>query len=142
LGATPKQVYIDGIPQLDSPFTVDKPSSVQHPPKTPNFDREIEETLKYDGLPPLDRVQAKHESAILYNISSLYIRDNKERKIRQMFSSSLTSSLGIAVVHEGKLVCGISEDCTTFVDMLDKEVPRINLQGGSIASVLGPFTLS
>ena len=35
LGATPRQVYIDGIPQLEKPQELNKPSKFQTLPKTP-----------------------------------------------------------------------------------------------------------
>ncbi|KAJ8496327.1 hypothetical protein ONZ45_g12505 [Pleurotus djamor] len=47
LGATPIQVFIDGIPQLDNPFNVQKPASFQHSPKVPNFDDEAEAAIHY-----------------------------------------------------------------------------------------------
>lgn len=58
LSATPIQVYIDGIPQLSIVASVDerlgaKPGSFQAAPKVPNFDEEVRETLKWEGLPPL-----------------------------------------------------------------------------------------
>jgi hypothetical protein len=53
LGATPKQVWIDGISQIESPFSSQKPAAFQKPPATPDFDREAYEAIKYDGLPPL-----------------------------------------------------------------------------------------
>ena len=58
LSATPIQVYIDGIPQLSNTTSVEdrldaKPSSFQDAPKVPNFDTEVQETLKWEGLPPL-----------------------------------------------------------------------------------------
>lgn len=57
LSATPIQVYIDGIPQLSDASVEEclsaKPASFQDAPKVPNFDREVQETLKWEGLPPL-----------------------------------------------------------------------------------------
>ena len=45
LGATPKQVIIDGIPQLPTPYIVEKPDAFQVAPKVPNFDKEAKETV-------------------------------------------------------------------------------------------------
>ena len=58
LGATPQQVWIDGIPQLATPYTITKPSAFQQVPKVPNFDDEVKQTLEYDGLPPLEPKKA------------------------------------------------------------------------------------
>ncbi|KAJ7691755.1 hypothetical protein B0H17DRAFT_1062568 [Mycena rosella] len=54
LGATPVQVFIDGIPQLSNAHVSKKPASQQHAPKTPNFDQERMAAIKYEGLPPLE----------------------------------------------------------------------------------------
>jgi hypothetical protein len=40
LGATPTQVFIDGVPQLDGGITSLKPASAQSVPDTPNFDQD------------------------------------------------------------------------------------------------------
>jgi imidazolonepropionase-like amidohydrolase len=45
LGATPRQVFIDGIPQLDGTI-VEKSKVLQSAPKTPNFDKEAKLTLE------------------------------------------------------------------------------------------------
>ncbi|KZV79501.1 composite domain of metallo-dependent hydrolase [Exidia glandulosa HHB12029] len=53
VGATPTQVFIDGIPQISSPYTVPgvKPQTA---PRTPRWDRESAAALKYEGLAPLE----------------------------------------------------------------------------------------
>ena len=51
LGATPKQVYIDGIPQLKNAYNVEKSRAFQVTPQVPNYDQEAE-----DAVRTLDRV--------------------------------------------------------------------------------------
>ena len=76
LGATPKQVFIDGIAQLTSPYIVKKPESFQKVPITPNFDKEAEETLKHEGLPPLETQDSLSESTIVFtNVRSVLTRE-------------------------------------------------------------------
>jgi imidazolonepropionase-like amidohydrolase len=55
LGATPLQVFIDGIPQLENQPLIPKSSRVQHAPATPNFNQEAQLALhvrcsNYSGL--------------------------------------------------------------------------------------------
>ena len=68
LGATPKQVFIDGIAQLDDAFVSEKPAIFQKVPKTPNFDREAENAIKYDGLPPLAPEKTISGTVIFINV--------------------------------------------------------------------------
>ena len=58
LGATPLQVFVDGIPQLKDPHVSRKaPKSSAGPPSTPDFTREAEQAVKHEGLPPLEPVR-------------------------------------------------------------------------------------
>ncbi|KAL1674796.1 hypothetical protein EV122DRAFT_219970 [Schizophyllum commune] len=58
LGATPLQVFVDGIPQLKNPHVSRKaPESSAGPPSTPDFTREAEQAVKHEGLPPLEPVR-------------------------------------------------------------------------------------
>ncbi|KAJ7448972.1 hypothetical protein FB451DRAFT_1187478 [Mycena latifolia] len=58
LGATPVQVYIDGIPQLSSPTTLHRPAPFQDVPATPSWKKEVQETIEFEGLPPLTVLRA------------------------------------------------------------------------------------
>ncbi len=53
IGATPVQVFIDGIAQIDDPYTVQKSWALQRVPSVPKWDCEAAQTVKWDGLPPL-----------------------------------------------------------------------------------------
>ena len=128
LGATPKQVYIDGIPQLTHPFTAEKPASFQRAPKTPNFDKEAEDALKYDGLPPLEPRGAV-ANVLFTNVSSVYLRSGAV--VREVFSASSVRGSGVVAVRNGEVVCSGEEDACS--QDLDLNVERINLEGGSIA---------
>ncbi|KAL1701180.1 hypothetical protein EV121DRAFT_212640 [Schizophyllum commune] len=58
LGATPLQVFVDGIPQLKDPHVSPKaPESSAGPPSTPDFTHEAEQAVKHEGLPPLEPVR-------------------------------------------------------------------------------------
>ena len=79
LGATPSQVFIDGIPQLTNPVTVKK-TSFQGPPVTPTFDEEMRVAVEYDGLPPLEPIEAV-STIIFRNASSIWLRGSDGAKL-------------------------------------------------------------
>ncbi|KAK0494473.1 carbohydrate esterase family 9 protein [Armillaria luteobubalina] len=127
LGATPKQVYIDGIAQFDKPYSRPKPPSHQHAPKTPGFDQEAIDAIKYDGLPPLQAKISTSDIVIFTNVTSVFVKSR--RRIEQVFSAA-SDGAGIVVVKDGKFVCRGTEPCT---EVYSESVRRVNLMGGSIA---------
>ena len=103
LGATPKQVFIDGIAQLKSPHSVKKPIEFQVPPKVPNFDKEAKDAVKYEGLPPL-LPSSKIDSAIFTNVRKLYTRDISGTKIRSL-DYAKEGNYGVVIVVKGNVLC-------------------------------------
>jgi imidazolonepropionase-like amidohydrolase len=49
LGATPSQVFIDGIPQLEG-MKLEKPAALQAAPKTPKFSKEAKLAVKVNNI--------------------------------------------------------------------------------------------
>ncbi|KAF7428612.1 hypothetical protein PC9H_007839 [Pleurotus ostreatus] len=138
LGATPKQVYIDGIPQLDDPQTLEKPPSFQSAPETPNFDKEAADAIKYEGLPPLVPSKAKSDVVIFSNVSSLFVKSSGT--IKQVFGTSAFGERGVAVVKGGKLICGgASSSCQKSIQAFGQSSETIDIEGGSIAPGLLTF---
>lgn len=134
LGATPQQVWIDGIAQIESPYSVEKPPSSQHIPLTPDFNKEAAETLTYDGLPPLAIEHTTAGSVIFSNISSMWAREDHE--ILEVFSTE--SDTAIAVAREGRIICfGVLESCSQSLD--SPETKWIDLQGGALVPALTSF---
>ncbi len=132
IGATPKQVYIDGIEQIEKPYSNPKPTALQSVPKTPNFDREAEETLKHDGLSPLETKQTTSETVVFVNVSDIYIRGHQTVKHR--FSAQQSNEAGVLVVEAGKIVCaGVKATCLAENAYHDAVV--VDLVGGSVAYV-------
>ncbi|KAI0690094.1 carbohydrate esterase family 9 protein [Cytidiella melzeri] len=133
LGAIPKQVWIDGISQIAKPHSVKKPPTVQEKPQTPNFDKEKQETLEYDGLPPLAPHKTTHRSVVFTNVSDVVIRQGGS--IQEM----TTTRFGNAVVVEaGRIICsGIATACEHAVSGHDVEY--VNLHGGAIGPGLITF---
>lgn len=139
LGATPQQVYIDGIAQIKAPYSSRKPASFQHYPRTPNFDKEALEAVEYDGLPPLDAENAKSDVVIFTNVRSIYLRQG--HTIHEVLSGK-TEGPGSVVVRNGTVVCaGTALFCSTF-DGLAPDPLRVDLEGGSISYVAICITLT
>ncbi|PPQ72507.1 hypothetical protein CVT24_004823 [Panaeolus cyanescens] len=156
LGATPQQVYVDGIPQLgENPVTLQKGEFFQKFPKVPDFSREAEETIKWDGIPPLtkDAWRAyEHQTVVLRNVSSVYVRDSSSgpQAIKALFDvrdlSADASSSRTIIVQSGKIVCvegvaSLSSDMCKplFSPSLPADVIELDLQGGSIAPGLTSY---
>lgn len=124
LGATPKQVYIDGIAQIEKPFSAEKSKAFQRVPETPNFDKEAADALKYDGLPPLEPHDADSHFVIFTNVGSVFSRQGGT--VKEIFTSK-AGKFGTVVVENGTVVC--TGTCSTA----SVNGMRIDLEGGSIS---------
>ncbi|CDO72361.1 hypothetical protein BN946_scf184977.g58 [Trametes cinnabarina] len=136
LGATPQQVWIDGIPQIEKPYTAKKPQSFQKLPKTPNFDKEANETLQHDGLPPLEPTRTTFDTVVFLNVSAVYLR--QEQSIREAFVADAADPLsaGVVVVRGGKIECmgsAATSACASATEGGRENTQLINLEGGAIA---------
>ncbi|KAI0670026.1 carbohydrate esterase family 9 protein [Trametes maxima] len=132
LGATPQQVWIDGIPQLNAPHLLTKPPAFQTPPVVPDFDKEAEETLKHDGLPPLEPKRSR-DVVVFMNVSNVYLRE--EQGVRQAFVAEASDPLSgaVVVVRNGKVACigSIASECAVAAQTEDAEY--IDLEGGALS---------
>ena len=139
----PIQVFIDGIPQIESPTVVKKPASAQEVPITPDFEQEIKEAVQYEGLPPL-APQATHTGMVMFtNITSLYMKTtvagdagDEAVVVEDLFQSNSInlSGPGIAVIENGRLKCyGASSHCARFAGEAEAV---IDLQGGALQPAL------
>ncbi|KAJ7731104.1 hypothetical protein DFH07DRAFT_1065777 [Mycena maculata] len=126
LGATPKQVFIDGIAQLEEPYTSEKPKFVQKVPATPNFEEEIAAAIKYEGLPPLEPKKAKADVVVFSNVSNIFLKDEATRRVTEVFASA--DAEGVVVIERGRIVC--SGPCPAVFSRSD--AMYIDLEGGSI----------
>ncbi|KAL0577309.1 hypothetical protein V5O48_004665 [Marasmius crinis-equi] len=130
LGATPVQVYIDGIPQLKDPHVARKPDAFQDVPKVPNFDQEARDAVKYQGLPPLTPRKSS-ETVVFTNVKSVFTRSGA--RVQKVFSSE-GSELGSVVVRDGRVAC--SGQCIQDHFVEDPNVIVVDLEGGSIFPAL------
>ncbi|KIP04854.1 hypothetical protein PHLGIDRAFT_129239 [Phlebiopsis gigantea 11061_1 CR5-6] len=136
LGATPKQVFIDGIPQLENPVITRKPNAFQRTPEVPNYDREAQAAVEYEGLPPLEPNQATSGTVLFTNVRSVFTRDGFE--VSETFSAQDHEDLGVVVVRNGTIVCsGHNAACLT--SSLVDEAQVVDLVGGAISPGLTTF---
>lgn len=139
LGATPKQVYIDGIPQLARPYVRDKPASFQEKPKTPNFDKEAADAVKYDGLPPLKPVK-NVRNVVFTNVQSVWRRvDGGVEQILDTAAQAKTAGNAgtIVVAENGKVTCAGTRLTCNVNHLVGYE--SVDLEGGSLAPGLVSF---
>ncbi|KAG6832611.1 hypothetical protein H0H92_014447 [Tricholoma furcatifolium] len=127
LGAAPKQVWIDGIAQIIKPFSVEKPASFQSVPKTPNFDKEAELALEYDGLPPLKSSDAESGVVVFTNVSSIFLRDGVT--VREVFTATAQDAHASVIITNGQVTC--VGDCSDV--SVAPDARHVNLEGGSIS---------
>lgn len=142
LGATPQQVYIDGIPQIEKSVKVPKPEALQQPPKTPSWDKEAKEAVKYRGLPPLKGDNAAE--VILYNIKSSWERQPSGRFVEVQAEPQVTKDNRTwydSIMHfaEGELVCSSFRPGLLCLQDRLPDVPKIDLEGGSVGPGLTSF---
>lgn len=146
LGATPIQVFIDGVAQLDNPHVVPKPVQFQKAPKTPDFSKEAAEAVEYEGLPPIEPKATKSGTVVFANVSSVLVRDDQNSPsavdgIQAVFEANSQLSngeLGVAVVTNGHLECvGLWAACSSIIpDNPSEGVEVVNLVGGGLAPAL------
>ncbi|KAK1230023.1 hypothetical protein PQX77_006906 [Marasmius sp. AFHP31] len=145
LGATPIQVFIDGIPQLAFKSSA-RPDThkEQKAPKTPNFDEEAKAAVKADGLPSLEPKKTKGR-VVFDNVESLYLRSGG--KVVEAFRAE-TEGLRSVVVQDGEIHCvsGTTleslrkfEACSSEDLKARPDVTRVDLDGGSMAPGLSTF---
>lgn len=126
------QVFIDGIPQLQTSFTKKKDDR-QAAPRTPSFDEEAQATVKFVGLPPLEPTPITSGGVLFRNVSSMWRRDGSG--VHSVFQIRGADDEGVVFVEDGEIVCaGSMGSCTAFTN--GDGVKVINLEGGSVAPAL------
>ncbi|CAK5276446.1 unnamed protein product [Mycena citricolor] len=137
LGATPMQVYIDGIAQLpELPAPVPKPDAFQHVPETPSWEKEIAETIEYEGLPPLEGRGFTGTVAFVH-VRNVWMR-NGAMGLRSLVDDSSEGNLTV-VVHGGRIACAGSTADGGCASFMSGPIETVDLQGGSLAPGLTTF---
>jgi imidazolonepropionase-like amidohydrolase len=141
LGATPVAMWIDGIAQplgREINVVVGKGKEApewREPPKVPDWKREREEALKWEGLPPLEVEQAS-DTVVFANVSAVLVRGTEG--IEHMFHPSAADhAKGVVVVHGGKIICaGVDNACNSLVP---NRARLVDLEGGVLAPAFISF---
>ncbi|KDR69239.1 hypothetical protein GALMADRAFT_128703 [Galerina marginata CBS 339.88] len=131
LGATPEQVYIDGIAQLISPHSLVKPSVFQDLPEVPNWDKEKDDTVKWEGLPPLRGSERKGRSWVK-NVKTL-LEFDEDGTVKAVFDSE--SDQMTVLIEHGKII----STSVSSNKLFQEEDEVIDLKGGSIAPGLTTY---
>jgi hypothetical protein len=151
LGATPRQVWIDGIAQLrHTPSLTPSPSAppvlVGEPkrglaamPPVPNWDAERAEAVAFEGLQPLGPKKRVRGTVVLQNVAEVFVR--YEEGIKERWSAKPGAQSGTVVLRNGKLACvGDKGWCLQGLDKdKDEEKVEIDLQGGAVGPGLMTF---
>ncbi|KAJ3745366.1 carbohydrate esterase family 9 protein [Lentinula detonsa] len=138
LGATPVQVYIDGIAQLENPAVAKKPDELQRAPKIPNYDEEARKAVEYDGLPPLSPTESSSELVIFTNVKQVFIKSSM-RVVRDFFVHD-EDALGELIASKGKPICwGSHGTCSFIVGSRTSKPTIVDLQGGSVSPALSYY---
>lgn len=114
IGATPKQTYIDGIPQILHPHIIEKPKEAQKISPAGKYDKEAAEAVAARGDPDL-RPKRKSKSVVFENVEGFYLS-----------GFNVEGVPGRVVVNDGEVTC-VGKDCAITADEYD----TIDLQGGS-----------
>lgn len=132
LGATPSQVFIDGSPQLQSPYIVHKPRMFQKLPNVPNHDGEAAEAIEYDGLPPLMPKKAEFDTVLFKNVKNIFLR--VENHVQNTFSVQ-GKEFAIVIVRNGSISCAGTRISCSMMDLSDAHI--VDLQGAILCIGLG-----
>lgn len=124
-------MFIDGIPQLDFPHVVSKPKTFQDLPKVPNFDREAEEAVVFEGLPPLLPERTSTDVILFTNVNSVILP--RRGDLAEAYSAP-GDETGVVVVRNGDITCYGSEAACSLDGLTEGErVHVVDLQGGAIS---------
>ncbi|KAF8958055.1 hypothetical protein BDZ97DRAFT_1950338 [Flammula alnicola] len=152
LGATPTQVYVDGIAQLSHPYPLEKPAAFQELPETPNWDKEKNDTVRWEGLPPLTghKVVGRGGRVRVVGVKSLigFNEMDDEHALETVFddagagNDSVFPEGRVVLVEDGKIVCiqRPADSCASAPSDVEEEGEvQIDLHGGSIGPGLTTY---
>lgn len=113
-----------------------KPKVFHEVPEVPNFDKEAQAAIDYDGLPPLTPVKATEEVVLFTNVKDVYA--SVDAGVEHTFNAQAQDGYGTVVVVNGSIACvGIRGDCAAFAS--SKRPHVIDLKGGSIQPGLSSY---
>ncbi|WWC90877.1 uncharacterized protein L201_005814 [Kwoniella dendrophila CBS 6074] len=138
LGSTPKQTFIDGIPQIINPIIHKKPKQSQDIPKENDkhkWDKEIQEAIQTRGEPDL-RSKKSVKNVIFHNVGEFHLTPQEITTSKKSESdldlNAFNQGKGTVVVENGEIIC--AGTCASEVEQSKSgfEFEIVNLQGGAI----------
>lgn len=114
IGATPRQTYIDGIPQIIHPHVNEKPKAAQKISPAGDYDKEAAEAVAARGDPDL-RPKRKSKSVVFENVAGFYLS-----------GFEVQGTPDRVVVEEGEIAC-VGKHCAVTAEGHD----TVDLRGGS-----------
>jgi len=137
LGATPQMVWVDGILEVKNVDSVKVNEGRNHTPRTPDWDREVEEAIKWEGLPPLEG-ERRPGVVVFTHVKELWTKDalRPESKIStERAKRDFGEGFGVVVVDGGHIVCTAHHrDCEACLGQFKGQgITNIDLHGGSIS---------
>ncbi|KAK4684354.1 hypothetical protein P7C73_g5825, partial [Tremellales sp. Uapishka_1] len=120
LGATPKQTYIDGIPQILHPHVVEKPEAAQEISKEGDVEDDARKAVEARGDPDLSP-KSFAKNVVFHGVENMYLP--------KRFAATALGKKGVVVVSDGEISC-VGSKCV--VENSD-EYEFVDLKGGSIA---------
>ncbi|WVQ99842.1 hypothetical protein IAU59_006985 [Kwoniella sp. CBS 9459] len=127
VGATPKQTYIDGIPQIINPVLHHKPAQVQKAPPTGKWDQEARAAVEARGDPDL-RPKKSSKNVVFQDVGDFHLQDEIETEL-QVDVSAFEEGKGSVLVQDGKITCAGRCEIPTGLDF---EFELVDLKGGAI----------
>ncbi|KAF8737942.1 hypothetical protein AX14_012122 [Amanita brunnescens Koide BX004] len=141
LGATPTKVWIDGVVQIPVPSRMGENNNVEvgkgkdgsewrKVPSVPDWDKEREETIKWEGLPPLKG--EKVDTVLFQNVARVLQRGSNgttEQTFSAITDADGQQRLGTVVVEQGRMTC-IGLNCAKVAG---DDMVIVDLHGGVIS---------
>lgn len=141
LGATPMRVWIDGLLQIPLPRNKESPVQVgigkngeqwRRAPRVPDWDKEREQAVLWDGLPPLQGAK-RGDQVVFMNVKKVWKKVPGGEIVDALGYD--TSENGITVVVDGGKISCLGEPCVAT----QGEATTVDLKGGSIGPGLMTF---
>lgn len=122
-------VWIDGILQFGaaSNDSVILKANGSHVTAPPNWDKEKNEALQFEGLPPLND-KTQHGKFVFHNVSRVWARGD-DGAIDAVFKAKDNTSYGVVILDGGRIVCAD----TYCREPEESEAQTMDLSGGSIS---------
>lgn len=141
LGATPTKVWIDGVVQIPVPSRMGEDNNVEvgkgkeggdwrKVPSVPDWDKERQETIMWEGLPPLKG--EKVDTVLFHNVARVLQRGSNgttEQTFTAITDADGQQRLGTVVVEQGRMTC-IGLNCAS---MAGDDRVVVDLRGGVIS---------